>query len=125
LFDIVISEVASLRGTYAGAEVSLINGILIAVMASFWGIQDLSYLSPLLGLIALLQWRAAEHLPGITLPTHLAALALGYGVIGFGYTLLQRYLVQESENTSWYSVWEIPLQRSAIVISSCSFGYCR
>ena len=125
--DIFLAQLGTLRGTFAGAEVSLVHTLLIAVLASLWVVTEFSYLSALLGLVALLQWRVAAHLTGISLPIHLAGLALGYGVLGFGYELFVRQRGRpEGEQKSkpdqtGYSIWKLPLQRSAMVISFYSF----
>jgi hypothetical protein len=123
LLDVGLSQIGSLNGTFAGAAVSLINMLLVAALASAWLASELTYVSALLGFAALLQWRAAADWTGVDLPTYLAALALGYGVLGFGYGLLKRR-TPTAENdaesrrvTTWHSIWEVPLQRSAMVIS--------
>jgi len=134
VIDILISQIGSLSGTYAGAEVSIINTLMVAVLASFWVTPALSYISTLLGLSALLQWRDAANWLDINLPVHLAALALGYGVLGFGYSLLKQKTGSDEEDRieigrnekgsdqvqNWHSIWELPLQRSTIIISILS-----
>ncbi|NUQ83679.1 MAG: hypothetical protein HUU11_03105 [Anaerolineales bacterium] len=126
--DILLSQSGSLRGTFAGAEVSLVNLLMIAVLASAWRSPGLTYFSALLGLVALMQWRAAADWMGINLPVHLAGLALGYGVLGFGYSLLKRQAgsgereAASDPKESWHSVWEVPLQRSAMILSIFSLG---
>ena len=123
VLDILIAQFGSLRGTFAGAEVSIINMLLVAVLASAWMSSGLTYVSALLGFSALLQWRDAAHWASINLPVHLAALALGYGVLGFGYSLVKRWTASgenEAESNpmkNWHSVWEVPLQRSAMTLS--------
>jgi hypothetical protein len=125
--DILISQFGSLRGTYAGAGVSIINLLLVALMASMWASPALAYVSTLLGFFALIQWRDAARWTGVNLPVHLAALALGYGLLGFGYSLVKRWQTSpESEADShpvpWHSVWEVPLQRSAMLLSFLVLG---
>src|SRR4030095_9627010 len=74
-FDILFAQLGSWNGTFAGAEVSLVHMLLVAVLASAWASAELTYLSLFLGLSALLQWRAAEQVSNVTLPVHLAGLA--------------------------------------------------
>ncbi len=125
-FDILIAQLSSLRGTYAGTAVSLVHMLLIATLASAWTATALSYLSPLLGFAALLQWRAASHALAISLPIYLAALALGYGALGFGYSLFKREFQNnersETDRRTWHSIWELPLQRTALILSVYSLG---
>jgi len=122
--DILFAQLGSLRGTLAGTEVSLVHMLLMAVLASVWLSTEFSYLSTLLGFVALWQWRAAEQAAGIFLPVHLAGLALGYGVLGFGYSLLKRQTAQSvrASTPRWLAIWEVPLQRSALLLSFLSLG---
>ena len=127
-FDILFAQLGSWNGTFAGAEVSLIHMLLVGVLASAWLSSELSYLSLFLGLSALLQWRAAEQLSSVTLPVHLAGLALGYGALGFGYSLIKRQTdtrekaMDSALERNWYSVWEFPLRRAAMLISYFALG---
>jgi hypothetical protein len=124
-FDILFAQLSSLHGTFEGTAVSLVHMLLIAILASAWTTTELSYLSPLLGFAALLQWRAASHVSGISLPSHLAALALVYGALGFGYSLFKREWrnkEQSEPERNWHSIWELPLQRIALILSVYSLG---
>jgi hypothetical protein len=129
VIDILLSQMGSLGGTYAGAGVSLVNMLMVAVLASAWRASGLSYISTLLGYSALTQWRDAAGWAEVNLPVHLAALALGYGALGFGYSLLKAQTgsgegeAEASPALSWHSIWEIPLQRSAILLSILSLGF--
>jgi len=126
--DIFFAQVGSLAGTFSGAEVSLVNMLLIGILASAWISPELPYGSAFLGFVALLQWRSAGDSVFIDLPVHLAALALGYGALGFGYSLMKRRTGPAEEETgsnsnrSWHSVWEIPLQRSGMLLSFFSLA---
>lgn len=126
--DILVSQMGSLNGTYASAGVSLVNMLMVAVLASFWISSGLTYVSAFLGLSALLQWREAADWLSINLPVHFAALALGYGALGFGYSLLKARTGSSEDEAdsnpvqSWHSVWEVPLQRSSIILSILSLG---
>ena len=127
-FDILFAQLGSWNGTFAGAEVSLVHMLLVAVLASAWAASELTYLSLFLGLSALLQWRAAEGLSSVTLPVNLAGLALGYGALGFGYSLIKRQTGTREEATesalerNRYSMWKFPLRRSAMLISYFALG---
>jgi hypothetical protein len=128
VINILFSQLGSSGGTFAGAWISIINMLMVAVLASFWAAPVLSYVSAFLGFSALLQWRDAADWLGINLPVHYAALALGYGALGFGYSLLEARAGSDEGEAgskpvrSWHSVWEVPLQRSSIVLSILSLG---
>jgi hypothetical protein len=130
VLDIFVAQFGSLSGTLAGMWVSLAHAVLIAVLASAWKSASFSYFGLLLGAVALFEWRAAGEVSRMSLPVHLAALALGYGALGFGYGLLAHRSAQtekelESKSNSvpgWHSVWEIPLQRSGMLISFLALG---
>jgi hypothetical protein len=126
--DMFLSQLSSLHRTFAGAEVSLVNMLIITVLASAWITPRLTYISMVLGFSALLQWRIADHWANINLPVHLAGLAIVYGVLGFGYSLMKQRTGRDENDAnsnperSWHSIWEIPLQRSAMLISIFSLG---
>jgi hypothetical protein len=131
--DIFLAQMGTLRGTFAGAEVSLVHMLLIALLASIWVVAEFSYLSLILGFVALMQWRVAADLSGISLPIHLAGLALGYGALGFGYELFTRQRghrerpegpegQESTPGQNWHSIWKLPLQRIAMVMSVYSLG---
>jgi hypothetical protein len=125
---ILFSQLGSPGETYAGAAVSFINLLMVAVLASVWKSSGLSYISTLLGFFALMQLHGAANWSNINLPVHLAALALGYGALGYGYSLLKqrtgpaKSAADSNPLFSWHAVWEIPLQRSAMLISFLSLG---
>jgi hypothetical protein len=125
LADMVVAQVSSLEGTSAAALVTVGHAILIAVLASAWASARMTYISAFLGFVALLEWRGSENLTGLSLPVHFAGLALGYGLLGFGYSLVKRGAGhgpgQEANGSAfepgWLSVWERPLQRSGMLLS--------
>ena len=122
LADLLVAQFGRLAGrSMTNVWVTLAHVLLIGLLASAWGEGALSYLSAFLGLIALAQWRIAGQLPANSLTVHMAWLALGYGLLGFGYRLFWRWKGQSPEKESsgpiWLSVWEIPLQRSAMLLS--------
>jgi hypothetical protein len=122
LADIFVAQFGSLAGrSMTNVWVTLAHVLLIGVLASAWGADAFSYLSTFLGLIALAQWRIAGQLPTNSLTVHIAWLALGYGLFGFGYRLFLRWQGQSPEKEGsgphWILVWEIPLQRSAMFLS--------
>ena len=125
LADIVIAQVSSLEGTGAAALVTVGHALLIAVLASAWASSRITYVSTFLGFVALLEWRASGSPTAQSLPIHFAGLAMGYGVLGFGYNMFKRVTGQGSGGgvsgsaigLGWLTVWERPLQRSGMLLS--------
>ena len=120
LFDIMFAQLDSLQTNQAGMMVSLIHAILIAVLASFWLMSGVAYVSLILSVIALIQSWANAHslLDGqiTSLPIVLAELAVVYGLCGYGLTFLRRNL-KDRGLRPWLALWELPLQRFSMVFS--------
>ena len=109
LLDIVAAQTLSLSSTDAGALVTLVHALLVAVLASFWTSRWMPYLTAGLGVIALLQWLSTLTGPIEGLPVALAYLDLSYGLIGYGLALLHERGGQALP--AWLAIWEKPLQR--------------
>ena len=82
VLDIFFAQIGSLGGTLAGAGISLTHALLLAVLASAWMSASASYLSLLLGAVALFEWRAAEHALPHQLPSSVGCA--GFGLRRFG-----------------------------------------
>ncbi|MFZ5884376.1 MAG: SCO7613 C-terminal domain-containing membrane protein [Chloroflexota bacterium] len=127
-FDVFFSQLGGLNGSWNSVWLSLGNTLIAAVLASAWRSAGLAYVGALLGFVTLAQWRGAVEASDISLPVHWAALALGYGALGFGYSLLKRWSglggerSEVSSEAKWYEVWEVPLQRSGVVLSFLALG---
>lgn len=117
LLDIIIGQIFALEGSWAGAMVSLGHGLIIAVLASFWLSRWLPYLSLGLGIFAWIQWLSTWEGPIEKLPIALAGLALGYGLSGYGLSLVRQNLSKDREIHPWLVIWELPLQRESILLS--------
>lgn len=120
LVSIFMSQVSSLGGKDAGALVTLVNILIIAVLALAWRSRGLAYLSTILGVVALTQWLQSLPGSGQGLPVAYAFLALGYGVVGYMLTVIKNRITEESGITkipSWILIWEIPFQISGLIIS--------
>ncbi|MBI4760675.1 MAG: hypothetical protein HZC39_11210 [Chloroflexi bacterium] len=127
-FDVILSQLGSLHETWESVWLSLGNMLIAIVLASAWRSAGLAYVSALLGFVTLTQWRGAADAITTSLPVHLAGLSLGYGGLGFGYSLLKRRSGLGGEGSEvmsearWHTVWEVPLQRSGIILSFLSLG---
>lgn len=126
--DILLAQFGGMWNASSGMFISLFHALLVGVLASAWRSGELPYLATLLGLASLLQWRAAGDFPEQTLPISLAGLALGYGLFGFGYTLLwrrDRLQPGQPPGNAWEQIltlWEKPLQRSSMLLSFFALG---
>lgn len=127
-FDIFLSQIGGLGGSYESAWLSLGNTLIVTALTSAWRSAGLAYVGALLGFVTLLQWRGAVDAARLSLPVHVAGLALGYGALGFGYSLLKRRSglggegSEVTSETRWYAVWEVPLQRSGVLLSFLSLS---
>ncbi len=117
LFDLLLAQVLSLGESWAGATITLTHALLLALLASVWAASPLAYLSQLLGVVALGQWQLIWERPVEQLPVALAQLALAYGLIGFGLSLLRRRFERAQRLRPWLAVWELPLQRFSLALS--------
>jgi hypothetical protein len=86
---------------------------MLALLASTWPAGWWLYGSCLLGAISLAQWAGARVLPPQVSMVELARLALGYGAVGYGLTLIRR-CAASSAWPGWLLGWERPLQLSAL-----------
>lgn len=122
-FDVFFSQLGGRHGSWESVWLSLGNMVIVAVLVSAWRSKGLAYIAALLGFVTLMQWRGAVEASDISLAVHWAGLSLGYGALGFGYSLLKRWSGlggERSGNPSdeqWHAVWEVPLQRSGIFLS--------
>ena len=117
LFDIIAAQLLSLEGSWAGTMITLTHTLLIAVLASFWLSSGISYVSLILGVVALIQWSSAINLTPDRLPIVLAMLTLGYGITGYVLMLFRNNLDNEREIRPWLVIWELPLQGFSIGLS--------
>ncbi len=116
--DIILGQLFSLEGSWAGAMVSLTHAVIIALLASFWLSIWLPYLSLNLGIVAWVQWLSTLEGPIEGLPVTLTGLALGYGFSGYSLGFVRQDLSKDHEIRPWLAIWELPLQRVSILFSA-------
>ncbi len=120
LGGVFMAQISSLGGRDAGALVTLINILIIAVLASAWRSRGLAYLGTILGVVVLTQWLQSFTDPGQGLPVAYAYLALGYVVTGYILTVIKRRGSGETGKIpmpGWLKIWEFPLQISGLILS--------
>jgi hypothetical protein len=67
--------------------------------------------------IALTQGLWARETFSRDFPIALAGLAFIYGLIGYGLAIIRTHLSKDRELRPWLGMWELPLQRSGLLIS--------
>ncbi len=115
--DIVLGQLFSLQGDEAGVIITLTHTLLIAILASLWLSSGISYASLILGVVALVQGLLMFDGPLEGLPLALASLALGYGIIGHGLTIIRRQFEKEGAIPPWIMIWELPFQSFSLGFS--------
>ncbi|HEX9924611.1 MAG TPA: hypothetical protein VGD99_18280, partial [Anaerolineae bacterium] len=116
-FDLILAQLASLEGTWAGATVTIIHLLLLAGLASIWRSSWLAYASAALSVVALGQWGLVFEQPLEHFPVTMALLALVLGLLGYGLSLIRTRLDSDRDLPAWLIMWELPLQHVGIVLS--------
>jgi len=104
--NLVIGELLTFDLDWQSAIVTLLNAVIVGLLATHWRTKFVSTVAAALGLLALMQWLAWLDVADTVWPTALAMLALVYGVVGYG---LRRWQREEVGIPSWVDVWERPL----------------
>ncbi|MCD4737969.1 MAG: hypothetical protein K8R89_01745, partial [Anaerolineae bacterium] len=118
-----VSQAWVLRTMEADAAVTLVNALLLVVLAAFWASSTLPYGGAALGVVALWQWGVARHWPAVSFPVAYARLALGYGLVGYGLALAVRWWRERLRLPAWVRVFERSLQWVSLgvsVVAGCS-----
>jgi hypothetical protein len=105
--DLWFGQILSLLAFSASRWITLSHALLLALLASAWSSMLLAYLSPLLGLWALILHLGFVQAFRLDWPPALALLALGYGAGGY---LLRYFTVPEPRLPGWLRVWQRPLR---------------
>ena len=112
--DLAVGQMLTFDLGWQSALVTLLQAVMVGLLASHWRLKLLGYLATALGLLALMQWLAWLDIDDTVWPTALAVLALVYGVVGYG---LRRWRQEEMAVPGWVDVWERPFVRAGWVVS--------
>jgi hypothetical protein len=119
--NLFISQAMSFDGD-VGIIVTLLNAIIIGVLATVWLTDWLVYVPLALGWIASVQYLDWLNLPPLAQPTVLAVLTVLYGIIGYALLYWQRNSEDEfapfSPLPSSLSLWQRPLRHAAWFLSA-------
>jgi len=108
--DLWFAQILSLLPYAASRWITLSHALLLGMLASAWSSTFLAYLSPLLGLLVLIQQLSYTQAMRLDWPPALALLGLIYGVFGY---LLGYFSIPEPRLPDWLDVWQHPLKRIA------------
>jgi cbb3-type cytochrome oxidase subunit 3 len=100
--------------TAAGPVVTLLNGLVLLLLATAWQLAPLAYAPPALGLLALFQALAWYDSPSTTIPVALAVLAVVYGLTGYGLQYGRQVVAVGWQRTV---LWERPLRLAGWAVS--------
>ncbi|MBN1995808.1 MAG: hypothetical protein JW953_24190 [Anaerolineae bacterium] len=117
LLDILVGQLFGLEASWAALMISLTHIFILATLASFWLSRGVVYVSLVLGVVSLGQWLLILDKSIESFLIAAAWLALGYGLVGYGLTLLRSNLTENRELRPWVTVWESSLQRFSLVFS--------
>jgi len=82
--DLLVVQITATTLAHPGALISMAHALLLATLAVVWSQPFLPYLAAGLGLLAVIQRLFWVEAPNTDAPVALAALALGYGLVGYG-----------------------------------------
>ncbi len=123
LFDLTITQCFGLLDGRPSTGVTFVHALLIAALASLWLSPRLTYLSLTLGAVVPIQWLMFHGSSMLQLPVTLAQLALGYGMFGYGLTILSDNLNRSTNSDApkklpaWLAMWKHPLQQFSLGLS--------
>lgn len=114
LANIGIGQMLSLFDNGPGLVVTLLHGIMLSILASFWGLSMLAYLALTAGFGAVMQTVAWLDISDHLYPVALAILAAVYGLVGYG---LRLWRPEVRAFWSWAGIWERPFYRGGWLVS--------
>jgi hypothetical protein len=112
--NLAVGQMLTLDSGWESAIVTLLHAIIIGMLGSHWRLKLLGYVATMLGVLALGQWLAWLDIPNTGWPTAMAALALVYGVVGYG---MRRWQREGTGVPNWVDVWQRPLVRAGWAVS--------
>ena len=114
LVDVGMGQLLTFDLGWESALVTLLNGVIVGLLANHWRLRLLGYGATALGVLALGQWLAWLAIPDTVWPTALALLALVYGVVGYGW---RRWRQEEVGAPPGLEMWERPFIRVGWLVS--------
>lgn len=116
LANLVVSQLLAWVDTNgASTAVTLLNGLIVAALATFWQLPVLAYGATTLGLFCLFEGSAWQRLPQTAQSVALAVLAVVYGVAGYA---LLYHAGRMTVARPWVWLWQRPLRLSGWFVSA-------
>jgi hypothetical protein len=114
--DLLAGQVAALFQSEPGALVTTVHTLLLALLATVWVQPLLPLAAAGLGIVGFFQAMAWAKLGATGYPVGLALLALGYGLLGYGWA----YALRGSRRGQ---IWTRPLEWTALGLSVAALGW--
>ena len=108
--DLLAGQAAALAHSEPGAIVSVVHGLLLALLATVWAQPALPFVAAGLGVVGSIQVMVWAAVGSTGYPVGLALLALGYGLVGYGLG----YLPHQGRRIR---IWRRPLEWTALGLS--------
>lgn len=118
--NIAFAQLFALDLGWESILVTLVNGIIIAILATHWQLKILAYQATAFGVLTVLIGLIWFELPSSQWPTVFAILALVYGVSGYA---LRRWRLMNLVLRDWMMIWERPLLWAGWIVSASSLFY--
>jgi hypothetical protein len=119
--DLLAGQVAALFQSEPGALVTAVHTLLLALLATVWVQPVLPLAASGLGIVGFFQAMAWADVGATGYPVGLALLALGYGLLGYGWTYALRPGGRHPSRRG--QIWARPLEWTALGLSAAALGW--
>lgn len=114
LVNVTIGQMLTFDLGWESVLVTLLNGVIVGLLATHWRLRLLGYGATALGVLALGQWLVWLEVADTVWPMALALLALVYGAVGYGW---RRWRREEVGAPRGLEMWERPFIRVGWLVS--------
>jgi hypothetical protein len=124
--NLAISQLMTGDHDGPGIIVTLLNGLIIGILATLWQTGWLVYVSLALGWLATWHYLEWLNLPRLALPTAQAVITALYGITGYAFLYWQQneaWGAESGKSPSPLSLWQRPLRRAAWLLSASTLLY--
>jgi hypothetical protein len=133
--NLAISHLMTADNDGSSIIVTLLNALLIGILATLWQTGWLVYIPLALGWLASWQYLEWLNLPRLALPTAYAIISALYGITGYAFLYWQQNEERELNSSqmdpssplaphpSLLTLWQQPLRRAAWILSAITLLY--
>ena len=119
--NLALSQLLALNGSGVAIIVTLLNGLIVGIVATYWQTGWLLYVPLALGWLTAWQYADWLNLPRLAQPTTHAVITALYGITGYAALYWQRQNDNEgsplASRPSPLALWQRPLRHTAWFIS--------